>query len=130
MYRSADLFRNSSVLACICNPPAPSNPQSPISHYCHTLQSPILQFAMYLYCRVHLAFFASTRKGQDFRVIGHIKMPQGRKGLRTLHAHTNTSNEKMAITTRQGKATLKNYFITVGGGAAMNRRNLLDIYGE
>ena len=29
--------------------------KTPISHYCNTLQSPILQIAVYLYCRVHLA---------------------------------------------------------------------------
>ena len=29
--------------------------QTPISHYCNTLKSPILQIAIYLYCRVQLS---------------------------------------------------------------------------
>ena len=52
---SADLSQSSSVLDYICNPPIPSSPANSISHYCNTLQSPILQLAIYLYDRVHLA---------------------------------------------------------------------------
>ena len=29
--------------------------QTPISHHCNTLQSPVQQIAIYLYCRVQLA---------------------------------------------------------------------------
>ena len=38
-----------------CHPPIPCTPADSNSHYCNTLQSPILQIAIYLYCRVQLS---------------------------------------------------------------------------
>ena len=55
MYKSTDLFQSESVLAYIVINQYLSILQTPISHYCNTLQSPILQTAIYLYCRVQLA---------------------------------------------------------------------------
>ena len=48
---SADLFQSESVLDHIVIHPYLAILQTPISHYCNTLQSPILQIAIYLYCR-------------------------------------------------------------------------------
>ena len=53
-YLSADLFQSESVLAYIVINQYFAILQTPTSHYCNTLQSPILQFAIYLYCRVQL----------------------------------------------------------------------------
>ena len=53
--QSADLFHSSSVLAYICNTNTFQSCRLQ-SHYCNTLQSPIVLFALYLYCRVRLAF--------------------------------------------------------------------------
>ena len=55
IYISADLFQSESVLAYIVIHPYLAILQTPISHYCNTLQSPILQIAIYLYCRVQVA---------------------------------------------------------------------------
>ena len=55
MYQSADLSKSESVLAYIVINQYLSILQTPISHYCNTLQSPILQIAIFLYCRVQLA---------------------------------------------------------------------------
>ena len=52
---SADLFQSESVLDHIVIHPYLAILQNPISHYCNTLQSPILQFAIYLYCKMHFA---------------------------------------------------------------------------
>ena len=52
---SADLCQSESVLAYIVIHQYLPILQNPISHYCNTLQSPILQFAIYLYCKMHLA---------------------------------------------------------------------------
>ena len=52
---SADLFQSESVLAYIVIHQYLAILQTPISHYCNTLQSPILQIAIYLYCRVQLS---------------------------------------------------------------------------
>ncbi len=51
---SADLFQSESMLDHIVIHPYLAILQTPISHYCNTLQSPILQIAIYLYCRVQL----------------------------------------------------------------------------
>ena len=51
---SADLFQSESVLDYIVIHPYLAILQTPISHYCNTLQSIILQIAIYLYCRVQL----------------------------------------------------------------------------
>ena len=55
IYISADLFQSESVLAYIVINQYFAILQTPISHYCNTLQSPILQIAIYLYCRVQLS---------------------------------------------------------------------------
>ena len=52
--KSADLFQSESVLAYIVINQYIPILHTPISHYCNTLQSPILQIAIYLYCRVQL----------------------------------------------------------------------------
>jgi len=52
---AADLFQSESVLDYIVINPYLAILQTPISHYCNTLQSPIQQIAVYLYCRMHLA---------------------------------------------------------------------------
>ena len=52
---SADLFQSESMLAHIVINQYFAILQTPISHYCNTLQSPIQQIAIYLYCRMHLA---------------------------------------------------------------------------
>ena len=54
IYISADLSQSESVLAYIVIHQYLPILQNPISHYCNTLQSPILQIAIYLYCRVQL----------------------------------------------------------------------------
>ena len=53
--KSADLFQSESVLAYIVINQYFAILQTPISHYCNTLKSPILQIAIYLYCRVQLS---------------------------------------------------------------------------
>ena len=53
--RSADLFQSESMLDHIVIHPYLAILQTPISHYCNTMQSPILQIAIYLYCRVQLS---------------------------------------------------------------------------
>ena len=55
IYISADLFQSESLLAYIVIHPYLAILQTPLSHYCNTLQSPILQIAIYLYCRVQLS---------------------------------------------------------------------------
>ena len=55
IYISADLFQSESVLAYIVINQYFAILQTPISHYCNTLQSLILQTAIYLYCRVQLS---------------------------------------------------------------------------
>ena len=52
---SADFSQSESVLAHIVINQYLAILQTPISHYCNTLQSPILQFSLYLYCEMHLA---------------------------------------------------------------------------
>ena len=52
---SADLFQSEGVLAHIVISLYLPILQTPISHYCNTLQSLILQIANYLYCRVQLS---------------------------------------------------------------------------
>ena len=52
---SADLSQSESVLDYIVINQYLAILQTPISHYCNTLQSPILQIAIYLYCRVQLS---------------------------------------------------------------------------
>ena len=51
---SADLFQSESVLDYIVIHPYLAILQTPISHHCNTLQSPSLQIAIYLYCKVQL----------------------------------------------------------------------------
>ena len=51
---SADLFQSESVLAHIVINQYFAILQTPISYCCNTLQSPILQIAIHLYCRVQL----------------------------------------------------------------------------
>ena len=41
--------------------------QTPISHYCNTLQNPILQTAIYVYCRMHLALLYYFKEVGLFR---------------------------------------------------------------
>ena len=53
---SADLSKSESVLDYIVIHQYLPILQKPISHYYNTLQSRILQFAIYLYCKMHLAF--------------------------------------------------------------------------
>ena len=53
--QSADLSQSESVLAYIVINQYLAILQTPISHYCNTLQSPILQIAIYLYCKVQLS---------------------------------------------------------------------------
>ena len=55
VFKSADLSQSESVLAYIVINQYFAILQTPISHYCNTLQSPILQIAIYLYCRVQLS---------------------------------------------------------------------------
>ena len=55
LHISADLSQSESVLDYIVINQYLAILQTPISHYCNTLQSPILQIAIYLYCRVQLA---------------------------------------------------------------------------
>ena len=52
---SADLFQSESVLDHIVINQYFAIMQTPISHYCNTLQSPSLQIAIYLYWRVQLS---------------------------------------------------------------------------
>ena len=52
---STDLFQSESMLDHIVIHQYLAILQTPISHYCNTLQSPILQIAIYLYCRMDLA---------------------------------------------------------------------------
>ena len=52
---SADLSKRESVLDYIVINQYLPILQTPISHYCNTLQSPILQIAIFLCCRVQLA---------------------------------------------------------------------------
>ena len=54
-FLSADLFQSESVLDYIVINQYLSILQTPISHYCKTLQSPILRIAIYLNCKMHLA---------------------------------------------------------------------------
>ena len=54
-WQSADLSKSESVLAYIVIHQYLPILQHPISHYCNTLQSPILQFATYLDCKMQLA---------------------------------------------------------------------------
>ena len=76
IYISADLSQSESVLAYIVINQYLAILQTPISHYCNTLQSPILQIAIYLYCRVQLTD-CSILKG-----VGQIRhsTPQGPTG--------------------------------------------------
>ena len=55
LFKSADLSKSESVLDHIVINPYLAILQTPISHYCNTLQSPILHIAIYLYCKMHLA---------------------------------------------------------------------------
>ena len=55
MYISADLFQSECVSAYICSPPIPSTPANSYEPLLHTLQFPILQIAIYLYCKVQVA---------------------------------------------------------------------------
>ena len=55
--KSADLFQSESVLAYIVISLYLPILQTPISHYCNTLQSPIQQIAIYLYCRLQDPLF-------------------------------------------------------------------------
>ena len=64
---SADLFHSESVLDCIVIPRYLRILQTPISPYCNTLQSPTKQFAIYLYCRVHLALLQHSHGIKLFR---------------------------------------------------------------
>ena len=79
IYLSADLFQSESVLDYIVINQYLAILQTPISHYCNTLQSPILQIAIYLYCRVQLSD-CSILKG-----VGQIRHspPQGPTGWPT-----------------------------------------------
>ena len=54
IYISADLSQSERVLDHIVINQYFALLQTPISHYCNTLQSPIQQIAIYLYCRVQL----------------------------------------------------------------------------
>ena len=54
--------------------------QTPISHYCNTLQSPILQIAIYLYCKMQVALLHHL-KGV---AIGRHRLPQGPTGCSNL----------------------------------------------
>ena len=80
IYISADLFQSESVLAHIVINPYLAILQTPISHYCDTLQSPVQQIAIYLYCRVQLTD-CSILKG-----VGQIRHrpPQGPTGRHRL----------------------------------------------
>ena len=75
LYNSDDLFQSTSVLAYICNPQMPSNPADFNQPNCNSLQSPILQFVIYLYCRVHLALLHHLRRVGLFRKAPH-RAPQ------------------------------------------------------
>ena len=54
IYISAEVFQRESVLDYIFINRYLPILQTPSSHYCNTLQSPIQQIAIYLYCRMHL----------------------------------------------------------------------------
>ena len=73
---SADLSKSESVLAYIVIHQYLSILQNPISHYCNTLQSPILHIAIYLYCKMH---FALLHHLKGVRQIRH-SMPQPATG--------------------------------------------------
>ena len=75
---SADLFQSEGVLDHIVIHPYLAVLQIPISHYCNTLQSPILQIAMCLYCTVHLALLHHL-KGKGVGLSGH-RLPQSATG--------------------------------------------------
>ena len=66
IYIYADLFQSQSVLAYIVINQYFATLQTPISHYCNTLQSPILQIAILQYCRMHLALL------QHLKGVGQI----------------------------------------------------------
>ena len=72
LYISADLSKSESVLDYIVINQYLSTLQTPISHHCNTLQSPILQIAIFLYCRVQLALL------HHLKGVGQIRtwMPQ------------------------------------------------------
>ena len=77
---SADLFQSESVLAHMVINQHFAILQTPTSHYCNTLQPPILQIAIYLYCRMHLALLHHLKE------VGQIRhsMPQVATGRPTL----------------------------------------------
>ena len=78
---SADLSQSESVLDYIVINQYLAILQTPISHYCNTLQSPILQTAIYLYWRVQLSD-CSILKGVG--QIRHRGPPQPATGRQTL----------------------------------------------
>ena len=57
---SADLFQSERMLDHIVINKYFAILQTPINHCCNTLQAAILQFAIYLYCRVEGCFIASS----------------------------------------------------------------------
>ena len=73
LYISVDLVQSESGLAYIDISLYLAILQTPVGHYCNTLQSPILQAAIYQYCRVHLALL------HYLKGVGQIchSMPQG-----------------------------------------------------
>ena len=77
---SADLSQSESVLAYIVINQYLAILQTPISHYCNTLQSPILQIAIYLYCRVQLSDCSILKGLGQIRHRGH-QVATGRQTL-------------------------------------------------
>ena len=64
---STDLFQSESVLDYIVINQYLPMLQTRMSHYCDTLRSPILQIAIYPYCRVQLALLHHL-KGVAYRL--------------------------------------------------------------
>ena len=85
MYLSADLSKSESVLDYIVINQYLSILQTPISHHCNTLQSPILKIAIFLYRRVQLALLHHLRGvGQMWNWLpqvatGRHRLPQAAK---------------------------------------------------
>ena len=80
IYISADLFQSESVLDYIVINQYLPILQTPSNHYCNTLQTPILQIAIYLYCRMHLALLHYLK---EVGLPGH-RPPQAATGWPTL----------------------------------------------
>ena len=82
---SADLFQSESVLAHIVIHQYLRTLQTPINHYCNTLQSSILQIVIYLYCRVQFAGLHHLKGVGQIRNCCH-RPPQGATGCPDLLA--------------------------------------------